>query len=41
MAKLLELDVTAEGIETASQRECLLAMGCQQGQGYWLSRPLT
>jgi diguanylate cyclase (GGDEF)-like protein len=33
--------VVAEGIETAQQFEQLRDMGCQAGQGYHLSRPLT
>ena len=33
--------VVAEGIETESQLSQLRDMGCVQGQGYWLSRPLT
>ncbi len=31
----------AEGIETAQQFEQLRDMGCQSGQGFYLSRPLT
>lgn len=34
------IDVVAEGIENAHQAEALLAMGCNQGQGYYFSRPL-
>ena len=30
----------AEGIETESQRQVLLDLGCQLGQGYLFSRPL-
>jgi len=37
----LGLDVVAEGIETASQAQFLLDHGCQFGQGYWFSPPLT
>jgi len=33
--------VVAEGIETAQQYEQLRDMGCQAGQGYHMSRPLT
>jgi EAL domain-containing protein (putative c-di-GMP-specific phosphodiesterase class I) len=33
--------VVAEGIETAAQMAQLQAMGCAQGQGYHLGRPLT
>ena len=32
--------VLAEGVETAAQRDFLLAEGCKQGQGYWFGRPL-
>ncbi len=39
MAKALGLDVVAEGIETAEQRDILSAMGCCHGQGYLLGRP--
>lgn len=30
----------AEGIETKEQLELLQKLGCQQGQGYYFSRPL-
>ena len=33
------LQVVAEGIETESQRQRLLEMGCRYGQGYLFSRP--
>lgn len=36
----LQLEVIAEGIETAAQREQLAACGCRLGQGYLLGRPL-
>lgn len=36
----LQLEVIAEGIETAAQREQLSACGCRLGQGYLLGRPL-
>jgi diguanylate cyclase (GGDEF)-like protein/PAS domain S-box-containing protein len=39
IAKKLDLAVTAEGIETEAQRELLVAMGCQYGQGYLLAMP--
>lgn len=38
MANALGLDVIAEGIETAAQKEFLLAAGCQLGQGYWFGK---
>ncbi|GAC1602246.1 MAG: hypothetical protein NVS3B21_30300 [Acidimicrobiales bacterium] len=41
MAHALDLVVTAEGIEDDLQRTTLVAMGCELGQGYLFSRPLT
>jgi EAL domain-containing protein (putative c-di-GMP-specific phosphodiesterase class I) len=35
----LGLSVTAKGVETAAQRDALAALGCDQGQGYFLARP--
>jgi diguanylate cyclase (GGDEF)-like protein/PAS domain S-box-containing protein len=40
MAHALGMQVVAEGIETESQRDLLLAAGCDFGQGYWLARPM-
>ncbi len=40
MAQSLSLDVVAEGVETASQRELLLQLGCTLHQGYFYDRPL-
>jgi diguanylate cyclase (GGDEF)-like protein/PAS domain S-box-containing protein len=37
----LGLQLVAEGIENEAQRETLLAMGCEQGQGYLFGRPQT
>jgi diguanylate cyclase (GGDEF)-like protein/PAS domain S-box-containing protein len=37
----LGMDVVAEGIENASQRESLIELGCTTGQGYLMSRPLS
>ena len=39
MAHALDMDVVAEGIETAEQRDALMAMGCEFGQGFLLGRP--
>jgi diguanylate cyclase (GGDEF)-like protein len=39
LADSLGLDVVAEGIETAGQRDLLRSMGCRFGQGYLFSRP--
>ena len=35
------MQVIAEGIENEHQRDLLLAMGCQYGQGYWFSKPMS
>ena len=40
MAEGRGMDVIAEGIETDSQRDLLLAMGCRFGQGFLLDRPM-
>lgn len=40
LAVALDMQVIAEGIETEQQRDLLLAMGCQHGQGYWFSKPV-
>ena len=40
MAKHLNLNIVAEGIETESQVGFLHALGCHTGQGYLFSRPL-
>jgi diguanylate cyclase (GGDEF)-like protein/PAS domain S-box-containing protein len=40
MAGTLEIDVIAEGIETASQAEILQSLGCTYGQGYFYYRPM-
>jgi len=40
LAKVLGMNVTAEGIETADQFSLLKTMGCDIGQGYYFSRPL-
>ncbi|HYF57685.1 MAG TPA: EAL domain-containing protein [Burkholderiaceae bacterium] len=40
IAHSLGAGVVAEGVETAAQREALLALGCRGMQGYLFSRPL-
>ncbi|HEX5685535.1 MAG TPA: EAL domain-containing protein, partial [Ideonella sp.] len=41
LAHGLKLAVTAEGVETEAQREALVAMHCDELQGYLISRPLS
>jgi len=41
MAKSLDLDVIAEGIETAGQLTLLRAKGCRVGQGFYFSVPMS
>lgn len=36
----LGFSVVAEGVETASQRDVLVELGCELAQGYWFSHPL-
>ncbi len=33
--------VTAEGVETKEQFDCLALEGCVQAQGYWMARPMS
>lgn len=40
LAKTLQLDVVAEGIETIHQLHQLRILGCEYGQGYLFSRPV-
>ncbi|MBA2923433.1 EAL domain-containing protein [Pseudomonas sp. P7] len=40
LGRALALTVTAEGIETAEHLAMLKAVACDEGQGYFLSRPL-
>ena len=40
LAKVLEAEIIAEGIESAEVRDALLAMGCHFGQGFFFSMPL-
>jgi EAL domain-containing protein (putative c-di-GMP-specific phosphodiesterase class I) len=38
LARALDLDVLAVGVETEAQRAALLEMGCRHGQGYMFGR---
>jgi EAL domain-containing protein (putative c-di-GMP-specific phosphodiesterase class I) len=40
LAKTLNLTVVAEGIETEAQRDHLRELGCDNGQGFFYSRPV-
>ncbi|MBD2108621.1 EAL domain-containing protein [Nodosilinea sp. FACHB-13] len=41
LAQSLNIDVVAEGIETATELDILKALGCESGQGYWFAPPLV
>ena len=41
LGKSMDLQITAEGIETAAQREFITSHGCQNLQGFLISRPLS
>ncbi len=41
LARTLNLEVVAEGVETAEQLDVLRTLGCDTMQGYYFSRPLT
>ncbi len=41
VARTLDLHVVAEGVETAEQRDVLVALGCDELQGYLFARPMT
>ncbi|UMY19761.1 EAL domain-containing protein [Methylobacterium organophilum] len=40
LASALGMTVTAEGVETEAQRDCLMRQGCRQFQGYLFGRPM-
>jgi len=41
LGRSLELEVIAEGIETAEQLEFLASRGCHAGQGYYFGPPVS
>ena len=40
VASMLGMQVVAQGIERGDQRDALVALGCELGQGYLIGRPL-
>ncbi|MEB5973670.1 bifunctional diguanylate cyclase/phosphodiesterase [Pantoea dispersa] len=40
LARAFALTITAEGVETAAQLDALKALSCEEGQGYFLGRPM-
>ena len=40
LSKQLGLSVIAEGIEDRATADCLVRMGCEEGQGYFFGRPM-
>ena len=41
LAHALRLEVVAEGVETADQRDILLNLGCDEFQGYLFAKPMS
>jgi len=41
MARTLDLEIVAEGVETAVQARALQALGCHLAQGFYFSRPAS
>jgi len=41
MAKSLDLETIAEGVETAGQLALLRSKGCRIGQGFYFSQPVS
>ena len=41
MGRVMDVDIVAEGVETAAQLDMLVAAGCRHVQGYLLGRPMA
>jgi EAL domain-containing protein (putative c-di-GMP-specific phosphodiesterase class I) len=41
LAKALELEVVAEGVENEHQLDRMRELGCDYGQGYWFGHPIS
>ncbi|MDE1462847.1 putative bifunctional diguanylate cyclase/phosphodiesterase [Spartinivicinus poritis] len=41
LSKSLNLSVIAEGVETVEQEAYIIEQGCQEGQGYYYSKPVS
>ncbi|WP_409438808.1 putative bifunctional diguanylate cyclase/phosphodiesterase [Psychromonas sp. GE-S-Ul-11] len=41
LAKSVNMEVIAEGVETEKEVNCLIELGCYKFQGYYFSRPIT
>ena len=40
LGRNMKMCVVAEGVETAEQAQVLRELGCDEAQGYWISRPM-
>jgi EAL domain-containing protein (putative c-di-GMP-specific phosphodiesterase class I) len=40
LARALDLEVSAEGVESEAQRELLLGLGCERAQGWLYARAM-
>ena len=41
LARLLGIDMIAEGVETEQQRELLQSWGCRSAQGFYFAKPMS
>jgi EAL domain-containing protein (putative c-di-GMP-specific phosphodiesterase class I) len=41
LGRSLNMQVIAEGVENAAQEAYIVSLGCNEGQGYYYSKPLT